>query len=329
VFNIYRIITGKVHIRIVNRFDNKPVPCHTVKIKPADEEEKEMTAGSEGVITLNAIEISARLTVTDSADKYNHKDFTVNAEDEEFVFPVELPVIFDPYIKVVTRKDKTIVSAYPLKVEIDGAEQKLYSNREGIIAFTGIEQGCKMLVTDANDQHNYAEFTVDTGAVELIFMVELPEIFALRIKVVNRDDGEPVAVYPLKVKIDENEQYLYSNRDGFITLNQLEKNVKLAIVDGNNPYNNTEFTFDAEMDEYLFPVELIEEKTVKIRLVDKNKEIMPNHIIDVVINGIHYKRTTGEDGKISLPASLFVHGKKVKVEVPITENDRNIKKKNR
>jgi hypothetical protein len=328
VFNIHRIITASVRITLINKFDNKPVASHTVKVKTADGEEKEFASDSEGIVLLNRLETPTVITVTDAADKYNYRDFAVDVNGGEFVFPLELPVIITPNIKVINRKDKTPVGAYPLKVKIGDNEQKLHSNREGVIALAGVEQGGKILVTDANDCYNNAEFTVDINNAELIFPVELPEIMELRIKVVNRNDEEPVGAYPLKVKIGNNEQEeLFSNRDGIILLNLLEKDAKLSIVDGNNPYNNVEFTIDAGMVEYIFPIELPEKKMVKIKLVTKRKEVVPNHIIDVIINGEHHKKTTDSEGKISLPASLFTHGQKVKVEVPITENDMNIIKR--
>jgi hypothetical protein len=325
-FEIYRIITGNVHIKVVNKFDNKPVAGHVIRVKPVDSKENEFTADEEGTVTIAGIERSTCLTVTDASDKYNYKDFTVNADNEEFVFPVELPVILSPYIRVVNRKDKIPAGAYPLKVKTGDNEQELYSNREGIVAFEGgLEQGVKILVTDANDRYNNAEFTVVADNLELVFEVELPEDLSLRIKVVNRSDGEPAGAYPLKVRIDDSEQELYSNREGIVILNQLKKDAKLSIVDGNNPYNNAEFTFDADdTGEYLFPVELPEEKMVKINFVySKNRGIVPGHIVDVIINGVHYKRTTDEEGKISLPASLFTHGKKVKVKIPVTGDDRD------
>jgi hypothetical protein len=324
-FNIHRIITASVRITLIDKFDGKPVADHTIKVKTKDGEEKEFISDSEGIVLLNRLETPTGITVTDASDKYNYRDFEVNVDGGEFVFPLELPVVITPSIKVIDRKDKIPVGAYPVKVKIGDDEQELHSNREGIIALAGVEQGGKIFVTDANDRFNNAEFTVDINNVELIFPVELPKIMELRISVVNRDDGEFVGAYPLKVKIGDSEQEeLYSNREGIILLNRLEKDAKLSIVDGNNPYNNVEFTFDAEMDEYFFPVELPEEKMVKIRFVDKRKEIIPNHIIDVIINGTHYKRTTDKEGRISLPASLFTHGQKVKVEIPITENDMNI-----
>jgi hypothetical protein len=321
VFEIYRTITGIARINVVNRLNNTPVADHIIKIKsPADT--IEAASDSVGVVALNAMEAGTLLTVTDASDEYNYKDFTVEAGDNEFIFPIELPIMLTPHITTVNKKNNSLVGAYPLKVKIAGVEREMYSNREGIIALGNIEQGVKISVTDSNDQYNNAEFVVNINSAEFIFPVELPEIFTLRILVVNKNDmTTPVDAYPVKVNIADNAQEMFSNRDGIITLGDMKKDIVVSLIDGNNPYNNMEFTTDAETHEYIFAVEPPVGKTVRIKLI-KNKEIMPNHIIDVVINGTRYKRTTDEEGKISLPESLFTHGKKVKVEIPINRNNK-------
>jgi hypothetical protein len=327
VFNIYRTVTVQPLITVINKNDGKPVAGHTVKITVGGEE-KEYTTGSEGAVRMDAIETPAKLTVTDASDTFNSKDFTVGADSEEFIFTIDLPLILEPHIKTVNRKNNAPVGAYPLKVKIDGNEQELFSNREGILALAEVKQGSKILIVDGNDPFNSAEFTIDAGSEEYVFPVDLPEIFTLHIKVVDREDmTTPVGAYPLKVKIDGNEQELFSNREGLVLLDRMKKDLAIAITDGNNPYNNIEFTTDDGMGEYLFAVDLASKKTVKIRLLNINREIMSNHIIDVIIKGVHYKRTTGDDGSISLPASLFTHGEKIKVEFPVTENDVRKKKK--
>jgi hypothetical protein len=321
LFSIYCKITGNVRITVVRKLDDKPVTGHAIKIKLLGDE-KEYISGNDGSIWLDALEIPTTFTVTDASDEYNHRDFTVSADGDEFVFPIEQPVVLAPSIEIVSRKDASPVGAYPLKVTIDGNEQILYSNRDGLLVLTDVRQGSRMLVTDANDEYNNMEFVVDIDHTEFIFPVELPEIFTQRIKVVNKADMTTLMdAYPVKVTINGNAQTLYSNRDGIILLGEMKKDVDISLTDANDPYNNVEFTTSADMQEYIFAVEPPAERMVKITLFDINKDIMPNHDIEVIINGVHYKKVTDGEGKISLPARLFTHGKKVKVEIPLTEDD--------
>jgi hypothetical protein len=328
VFRIYRTIHRDASITVINTTDNKPVANRVLKVK-YNGVEKELATGSEGAVLLEGLELDTTITVTDAEDQYNYKDFTVNLDNNEFIFPVELPEILNPVIKVVNKKDNTPVGAYPLKVKTGDNEQELYSKREGIIPLNNIKAGVKIRVTDVNDPYNNAEYTIDSDNVELIFPVELPELVSPRIKVINKADDTIVEAYPLKVTIGGEEQLMHSNREGLVLLEPMKKDETISVVDGNNPYNNTEYDVDDEEEEYIFTVELPVEKMVKIKLIDLNKEVMPNHLIDIIVNGVVYKKTTDEEGRVSLPASLFTHGQKIKVEVLLTEEERRKKKKSK
>jgi hypothetical protein len=339
VLKIYRSITQDVQITVVNKADNKPVPDHPIKVKFDNIEKKlsspplwggaggEVITDIDGIVTLSEIEINTKITVTDSNDQYNYKDFTVDINNHEFVFPVEFPETISATIKAVNKKNNTPVRAYPLKVKIGNIEQELYTNSEGIIALNDIEQTGTIRVTDGKDPFNNAEFTIDANNSEYIFPIVFPEALNPHIKVVNKADNTILEAYPLKITIDDNEQTMYSNREGIVLLDPMEKNKTITVVDGNNPYNNAEYTTDPDTDEFVFLVELPTEKTVKIKLIDLNKNIMPNRPLDIIINGVVYQKTTDDEGRVSLPASLFTHGKKVKIQVPIIENDQKVKEK--
>jgi hypothetical protein len=316
-------------VKVIDQLDN-PVVNGDIKVTH-NGEEKVYNTGETGAFDIPQILYDKTpLKLTLVGDDSQTAEFFPEREENHFVFKIKRLITRNPHIRVINRKDGQLVPEYPLKINAGETEASLVSNSEGIVVLNPLELNTVFTVTDSNDPYNHKEFTVDVEGNEFDFPVDISVTFRPEITVVNRANGEVVGAYPLKIRKEATEQEYFTNRDGVVQLEETVEGAKLFVTDGRNAYNNTEYTVDSDNQAFTFLIDVEKEKTVRIKLLDIDKSIMPHHPMNVIVGEQVFSRTTDENGYVILPQSAFEHPsfkkrkmgifkQKVRVEIPLSD----------
>ena len=251
---------------------------------------------------------------------------TIRVVAGQTLYPVTFPFFTSAHVKVVDQIGQDLVNEV-IVAEIPPLAKSFTTDANGSFVIENIElTHSNLKLSLASNPEIFQEYVLNKTGNNLVFKITRTITRNPVIRVINKKDNEPVADYMLKIIVnEESEKEMNSNADGNIILDEQRLETKIFATDSKSEYNNAEFVVTVENNRWDFPVDLPEEKFVRVKLLDIDSKLIPNHPIDIIIDGKKYSRTTDAEGYVTFSEKLFKHKQKVKVEIPLLESD--LKKK--
>ena len=282
---------------------------------------RQVSTDKESRIYLGVLKNGIQFTIADTNDRSGFEE-TLEVIPDQNLYTIVFPYFTSAEVMVINQLDQPVTDC-EIKAVHNEEENVYKSDENGKFNISKILYNNKPLILTLNDNDEVShEYTLERDTNKLKFKIHQTITRNPKIRVINKKDNTSVSEYTVKVKISENsEADKKSDLDGFIVIPNIELDTKIIITDSNDKYNNKEYIVRLDENEFLFPVELPEEKFVRIKLLNLKGDFMPDHPIDVIIHGKVYNKTTDSEGYVTFPQKMFKHGKKIKVEIPLIENE--------
>jgi hypothetical protein len=285
---------------------------------------RQMDTDEKGLIRLGLLKNDSEFTLSPSSEitSFAH---TIKVTAGQTSYQVIFPYFTSANVKVIDQLNQSVINV-EINVTSSDMEKIFTTDGDGAFVIENIVLDNIPLKLSLSSNTGISQaYLLKKEGNDLIFKITRIIKRNPVILVVNRKNKEIVADYMLKINIEESERELKSNADGLIILGEQKLNTKIIVTDTNSAYNYMEFVVTIEDNIWQFPVDFPEEKFVRVKLLNVKGKFIPNHPIDIIIQGKVYSRTTDVEGYVILPENLFKHGEKVKVEIPLLESD--LKKK--
>lgn len=260
----------------------------------------------EGRFYLGNLIVGKPFAISDS--RGNEKEFMVDRSIE--LYEVEFP-LYTNYDITVNNQEGTPCANF--NISVNG--QPMTTDEQGKLHFEDILLTPQLTVEVAHEETSHKEiYTLARDPEKNHFKFVYSEKFFSSLDVVVRyEDGEGLPHFRLKVGMDEHETDEY----GHLHLEGIEAGTNLRVADAidSNHYVDVELQRGENSAEIV--LERPEEKQMRIRIVDKNGNPVPNQVVKLNCKSGDYEGTTDVDGNLFFPATYFANGEKVKITCPV------------
>lgn len=246
------------------------------------------------------------------------EDYTIDVTVEER--PVQRKTYYD--IKVVNQ-DELPSPHYELKIN-----DRLYTtDSRGIVEFHDVvvdEANNTVHVSDIDGNSETYHLLPDIAQHHFVFKHEEKFISSLRIKV-QYEDGEPVEGCPLDIIVGDTTLKRTTNADGLVDLEQMEPDSLVHIESMGEISGSADVTLKRGSNEVVITLKPLAPKMVRIGIADYEKHPIPYLAVKVKTPLGEYDMTTDDQGNVWLPATNFVHRKKVQISFTYNGGEKKLK----
>ncbi len=133
VFKITDDIKRTAILRIQEKGTAKPLENYPIQLR-SEEQTSHYTSDNEGNAIINDLSIDQNIEVIDGKNEYNYKQYTIQQQDNNFIFEVELPKEKTVTILVLDHKKKPLIN-HPVDIKWGEQFHKRVTNNKGELYF--------------------------------------------------------------------------------------------------------------------------------------------------------------------------------------------------
>ena len=242
-------------IQVVDQF-NEPVPQARIEAIYEGQSQYHVTDES-GLVALSQVELKpSPFDIEATGQPDTRQSYELSRATEQLVFQIKRKQYANVLVKVIDEQDE-VMSAYPLAFKHHEQQWAGQSDEQGLIHVGKLSIDAPLSITDAHDENNYLEATLNEGEQEIVVRVKRQVPNMIRVNLINHKNA-PLPGIPMDFTIGSEQYQRQTDEEGccffeeslFSNKEKVKVQVHTKNKKGKEKIRKKSFTFKEEQNEY-------------------------------------------------------------------------------